>query len=315
MSLQCECGKDFKRKSNFKRHQKSCKSRFIILNLQSDKGINMASLLSQPSSSVRVVGKSLQTTSSQARRVLTGTRVRKVGTTILSTLKKPKTLKDDNFANEKARSLALSHNILASALTGKGKDGKITSKDIRAILEPVKKKKKTEVLPQYKNGIPKLVTDLSELSLTVRQKFPFGGKESHFQAAMEAELQELGYFVQHEVAELYHYTKLNGESIRMPHDIRSREDLLLPREKMVLELKAIPALKDKDHCQLLRYMEERRKGSWGVQTIGMLINYGDTDMEIWYVYYKDSRFQRVRILQKSIEPFTSFVDSFVYSKV
>jgi len=66
----------------------------------------------------------------------------------------------------------------------------------------------------------------------------FHGVESHYQAALEAELQELGLLVQHEVAEQIHYKKLNGESVQLPHDIRCREDLLLPREKLILELKA-----------------------------------------------------------------------------
>ena len=218
--------------------------------------------------------------------------------------------KVDNFSNTKARELALENNVNVESLIGTGKNGKITSADVKKVLVVPKKHVVVEV-PKYVDGLPKLVTDMATLSCKVREKFPFGGKESHYQGAMESELQEAGYMVQHEVGELYHYEKMNGEVIRLPHDIRSREDLLLPREKMVLELKAIPALKGKDHCQLLRYMEERRKSSWGEQTIGMLINYGDNDMEIWYMFYKGTRPQRVLILHKSIEPFTSFIDSFV----
>ena len=218
-------------------------------------------------------------------------------------------VKQDNFANIKARDLALSNNIKEDSLVGTGKGGKITSADVKKVLSPGKKK---EDLASYGGGIPKLVTDLAGLSFKVREKFPFGGKESHFQAAMESELQEGGYFVQHEVGEFYHYEKMNGEVIRLPHDIRSREDLLLPREKLIVELKALPKLAGKDHCQLLRYMEENRKNSdWGEKTIGLLINYGDNDVEVWYMFYKDSRPQRVRVMQKAIAPFTSFVDSFV----
>ena len=217
--------------------------------------------------------------------------------------------KEDNFANAKARELALENNLNVDILTGTGKDGRITSGDVKKALAPPKKK--VVEMAKYVDGLPKLVTDIAKLSCDVREKFPFGGKESHFQGAMESELQEAGYFVQHEVGELYHYEKMNGEVIRLAHDIRSREDLLLPREKLVLELKAIPALKGKDHCQLLNYMEERRKSSWGEQTIGMLINYGDNEVEIWYMFYKGTRPQRVLILHKSIKPFTSYIDSFV----
>jgi GxxExxY protein len=220
--------------------------------------------------------------------------------------------KEDNFANAKARELALENNLLEDALTGTGKNGRITSGDVKKVLAPPKKKEKEVEMAKYVDGLPKLVTDLAKLSFKVREKFPFGGKESHFQAAMESELQEDGYFVQHEVGEFYHYEKMNGEVIRLPHDIRSREDLLLPREKLIVELKALPKLAGKDHCQLLRYMEENRKNSdWGEKTIGLLINYGDNDVEVWYMFYKGSRPQRVRVMQKAIDPFTSFVDSFV----
>ena len=80
----------------------------------------------------------------------------------------------------------------------------------------------------------------------------------------------------------------------LPHDVRCREDLVLPREKLVLELKAKAKLDDKDHCQLIRYMEERNKHSdWGAHTRGMLINFGDHGIEVWYLCYKGLVVQRV----------------------
>ena len=215
--------------------------------------------------------------------------------------------KPDNFANLKARELATKHGVKEESLTGTGRNGKITSVDVKKALTPPKK----EALPKYTSQPPKLVNDISELSYKIREKFIFGGKESHYQSALEAELQEVsGVMVQHEVPAHIHYKKNNGEVMQLPHDIRSREDLVLPREKLVLELKAIPALKDKDHCQLLRYMEERRKSSWGEQTRGMLINFGDTEVEIHYWFYKDARPQNVLVLQKTIPSWTSFVDRF-----
>ena len=216
----------------------------------------------------------------------------------------------DNFATAKARALAFDNQIPPGSLVGTGKLGKITSSDVKKVL--IAAKKKEAELPHYAGSVPKLVTTIADLSFAVREKFRFGGKESHFQGAMEAELQEAGYMVQHEVAELYHYTKKNGEVVRLPHDIRSREDLLIPREKLILELKALASLSEKDHCQLLCYMEERRKHSaWGAKTIGMLINYGDRDVEVWYMFYKEGRPQRVRVMQKPITDFNTFVDTFV----
>jgi GxxExxY protein len=218
-------------------------------------------------------------------------------------------MKGDNFANVKARALAFDNQISPGALVGTGKNNKITSADVKKVLTAAKKKEAE--LPRYTDSIPELVTTITDLSFSVREKFPFGGKEGHYQGAMEVELQEAGHMVQHEVAELYHYTKMNGEVVRMPHAITAREDLLLPREKLILELKATASLSDKDHCQLLRYMEERRKHSpWGEKTIGMLINYGDHDVEVWYMFYKDSRPQRVLIMQKPMTDFNTFVDTF-----
>jgi GxxExxY protein len=209
-----------------------------------------------------------------------------------------------------ATQLAYDENISLEDVEGTGKNGKIVTEDVQKVVDAAKKKKKE--MPHYSGVIPELVTKLAELSLKIRTKFPFGGKENHFQNAMEVELRNAAHMVQHEVCALLHYETLEGEDIRLAHDIRSREDLLLPREKMILELKAVPGLKDKDHCQLLRYMEERRKSSWGEDTCGMLINYGDNVMEIWYMFYKNGRAQRVNILQKELPAFTEFVDSFVY---
>jgi len=58
---------------------------------------------------------------------------------------------------------------------------------------------------------------------------------------------------------------------------------------MVLELKQTKQLGDSEHQQLLRYMEQRRQFSdWGDETKGMLINFGDEDLEIWFVQYADA---------------------------
>ena len=129
---------------------------------------------------------------------------------------------------------------------------------------------------------------IAQLSRQVYTKFPYGGKEHHFQALLEAELQRKGFVVQQEVAVIYKVITTTGEALQLPHDIRGREDLLLPREKMVLELKQTKQLGDSEHQQLLRYMEQRRQFSdWGDETKGMLINFGDEDLEIWFVQYAD----------------------------
>jgi len=175
----------------------------------------------------------------------------------------------------------------------------------------VSKNKVSDDLSVYDSLIPPLVTRISDLCLSIRKRMRFHGVESHYQGALELELQELGFLVQHEIAARIHYLKTSGESIQLPHDIRCREDLLLPREKMVLELKAKGKMGDKEHCQLLRYMEERKLYSgWGSQTRGMLINFGDTNVEVWYMCYKGERVQRVKIMEESIPALNSFVETY-----
>ena len=105
---------------------------------------------------------------------------------------------------------------------------------------------------------------------------------------MEAELQRKGFVVQQEVAVLYKVTTTSGDVLQLPHDIRGREDLLLPQEKMILELKQTKGLGDSEHQQLLRYMYQRQTFSeWGDETKGMLINFGDEELEIWLVQFND----------------------------
>ena len=148
--------------------------------------------------------------------------------------------------------------------------------------------KKNPDLPNWNGEINASAILIAQLSRQVYTKFPYGGKEHHFQALLEAELQRKGFVVQQEVAVIYKVITTTGEALQLPHDIRGREDLLLPREKMVLELKQTKAIGDSEHQQLLRYMEQRRQFSdWGDETKGMLINFGDEDLEIWFVRYAD----------------------------
>ena len=101
--------------------------------------------------------------------------------------------------------------------------------------------------------------------------------------------------------------------MQLPHDIRGREDLLLPREKLIIELKQTGKLTDKEFCQICRYMQERLNYSaWGNDTRGMLINFGDNELEIWYLFYDKTTCRIVRILVERIPqlPLTSYLDTF-----
>jgi len=155
-----------------------------------------------------------------------------------------------------------------------------------------KKKEKTESkkqdLSNWNKEINATAILISQLSRQVYTRFPYGGKEHHFQALLEVELQRKGFIVQSEVAVLCKVKSTSGEVLQLPHDIRGREDLLLPQEKMILELKQTRGLGDAEQQQLLRYMYQRQSFSeWGDETKGMLINFGDDDLEIWFVQFND----------------------------
>jgi len=151
-----------------------------------------------------------------------------------------------------------------------------------------KAERKNPQLPIWDCELNTTAVIVSQLALQVYKKFPHGAKEHHFQALLEAELQRKGFVVQQEVAVTYSVTTISGEILQLPHDIRGREDLLLPQEKMILELKQTKCLGDSEHQQLMRYMHQRQSFSeWGDDTTGMLINFGDEDLEIWFVQYSD----------------------------
>ncbi|MHC1598372.1 MAG: GxxExxY protein [Candidatus Methanofastidiosia archaeon] len=169
-----------------------------------------------------------------------------------------------------------------------------------------------DAIPQLMNlALPPEVRLIANLAVEIRKSFPFGGKEHHFQAALERELQAEGYFAQQEVARLLHYQTRSEKTIQLPHDIRGREDILLEDNKLILELKQTKKLTKQEFQQLFRYMEERQKYSdWGYQTRGMLINFGDNDVEVWFSFYnKAHHLQRVFILQETMPSFDNFVDT------
>lgn len=152
---------------------------------------------------------------------------------------------------------------------------------------------------------------------TIYDKFLFSGKEHHYQAALEEELRDRGFHVQQEVARTLHYKKDNEDVIQLPHDIRGREDLVLHKRYLILELKQTGKLTDKEFNQLCRYMHERRVNNqeWGANTRGMLINFGDNDLEMWYLFYINDKITRVLICKEPRYKLTSLIDTFDASYV
>ena len=164
------------------------------------------------------------------------------------------------------------------------------------------------------NGQLTMVTKLCE---TIYDKFKFSGKEHHYQAALEEELRDKGFQIQQEVARLLHYKKINNDVIQLPHDIRGREDLVLSKRYLIMELKQTGKLTDKEFNQVCRYMDERKRYTdWGIKTRGMLINFGYNDLEIWYLFYdiskgSDEKIVRVRLLKKEKKSLNDLIDTYI----
>jgi GxxExxY protein len=160
------------------------------------------------------------------------------------------------------------------------------TKQNAAVKKQTKLDKKNKKLSRWQGQIITTPMVIGEIAVQVFQTFEYGGKEHHYQALLEHELRKQGYFVHQETAVIYKVKTISGEIIQLPHDIRGREDLLIPSEKMIIELKQTKSLGDGEHQQLLRYMHQRYTYSdWGTETKGMLINFGDEDFEAWFVQY------------------------------
>ena len=111
--------------------------------------------------------------------------------------------------------------------------------------------------------------------------------EHYYQSHLQLELQDMKYVVQSEVAISLHHTTLNGNKYPLPDGLNGRIDLLLPNEHVIIELKSIKKSCDKaEWTQLRKYMKEYYS-KWGNNTKGFLINFGEKELEIIYMYYKN----------------------------
>jgi GxxExxY protein len=177
-------------------------------------------------------------------------------------------------------------------------------------LEDCGNKSLVDHLLRYKEQLSLFV----EMCVDIYERFPFSGKESHYQTALEYELKDLGYKVYPEVARpLHYYMKNSGIRIQLPHNITGREDLVLPDQKLLMELKQTSKITEKEKNQLCRYLEERKNNSeWGKDTRGLLINFGDVDFECYYAFYENGKIQMIRLFQKNKTAFNELVDSYEY---
>tara|TARA_B100000085_G_C18274705_1_gene403611 strand:- start:80 stop:586 length:507 start_codon:yes stop_codon:yes gene_type:complete len=159
--------------------------------------------------------------------------------------------------------------------------------------------------------VPQFIKSISVIAKNVRFSNPFGGKESHFQAMLEKEIQNTNNRVLSEVIQPIHFKPATSNNETLPYGLYGREDLTLPDKNCIIELKATKKLSQRDFFQLFRYMTERNMSGWGLDTHGMLINFGHDDIDIWYSSYDtESRMFRINILKEEIPPLEHYVDTY-----
>jgi len=197
------------------------------------------------------------------------------------------------------------------SLKGEKKTGKNKKPTLPLINES------TDLVKQHISASWGQIKVFEKICKTIYEKLLFGGKEHHYQAALEEELRDRGFHVQQEIARTLHYKKDNNDVIQLPHDIRGREDLVLHKRYLILELKQTGKLTDKEFNQLCRYMHERKNNvpSWGEKTRGMLINFGDNDLEMWYLFYCDNKITRILICKEPRPSLDTLIDSFDASQI
>lgn len=197
------------------------------------------------------------------------------------------------------------------SLKGEKKTGKNKKPTLPLINES------TDLVKQHISASWGQIKVFEKICKTIYEKLLFGGKEHHYQAALEEELRDRGFHVQQEIARTLHYKKDNNDVIQLPHDIRGREDLVLHKRYLILELKQTGKLTDKEFNQLCRYMHERKNNvpSWGEKTRGMLINFGDNNLEMWYLFYCDNKITRILICKEPRPSLDTLIDSFDASQI
>ena len=119
--------------------------------------------------------------------------------------------------------------------------------------------------------------------------FYFCGCEGHYQQGMAIELAERNITIQNETVVPCYYTSSGGNKIQLTNGVYGREDITLPKNKIILELKTIKAIGMKEINQLCRYMLYRIKyDDWGEETQGFVVNFNTQMCEIVWCYFKEN---------------------------
>tara|TARA_B100000941_G_scaffold290810_1_gene274977 strand:+ start:1721 stop:2413 length:693 start_codon:yes stop_codon:yes gene_type:complete len=226
------------------------------------------------------------------------------------------------FTNPDTARFALENNLEAiqfEETERSGKDGKITKQDVKNKIKQVEKIK--NALKEYQGTIPEedFIKKIIDLAVNVYQNetFRFGATERQYQSALEMEINDkTEWDTQSEIIVGYNYEIVEECSRKrkrrqLPYGLGGREDILIPGLKLIMELKQLTHVRDREFCQLLRYMEERRKYSdWGEETKGLVINFGDRTLEIWLVQYKEGQLERIKMHEVEKTPFKELVKSY-----
>ena len=227
-----------------------------------------------------------------------------------------------DFTNDATARFALENDLEAfnfEASERSGKDNKITKQDVKLKIKQIEKIK--NALQIYQGTIPKedSIKKIIDLAIKVYQHevFRFGATERQYQSALEMEINDkTKWDTQSEIIVGYNYEIVEECSKKrkvrqLPYGLGGREDILIPELKLIMELKQLSHVRNREFCQLLRYMEERRKyKDWGEETKGLVINFGDSALVVWLVQYNEGQLERIKMCEVEKTPFKELVKSY-----
>ena len=227
-----------------------------------------------------------------------------------------------DFTNDATARFALENDLEAfnfEASERSGKDNKITKQDVKLKIKQIEKIK--NALQIYQGTIPKedSIKKIIDLAIKVYQHevFRFGATERQYQSALEMEINDkTKWDTQSEIIVGYNYEIVEECSKKrkvrqLPYGLGGREDILIPELKLIMELKQLSHVRNREFCQLLRYMEERRKyKDWGEETKGLVINFGDSALVVWLVQYNEGQLERIKMCEVEKTPFKDLVKSY-----
>tara|TARA_B100001094_G_C18140893_1_gene777808 strand:- start:270 stop:758 length:489 start_codon:yes stop_codon:yes gene_type:complete len=132
-----------------------------------------------------------------------------------------------------------------------------------------------------------VVERITKASQHIYNSIEYSPNEHYYQAHLNLEIQDMGYVAQNEVTVSLHHITINGNKFPLPDGLNGRIDILLETEKLIIETKSIKKCCGiSEYTQLRKYMKEYHS-KWGNLTKGMLINFGDNELEVFYMYYND----------------------------